>query len=606
MTTRSFILTSRALALAALFALPLTAQAAAYTSANRDILTPNTAVWPAAGVDLNGLRFVNLGLQGVGRIAAKTKDPVSGESFGSVSDLQITGWRSTGAGTYSGVFNFLPDRGYNSGTIFSNYAARINTVFFTFTPYTGAATTTSQNQIAMSVIGASRFTYDHDNNAATPPVFTTGLLADGVGTLFGKQVPVATAATTNSDGTVTGRLTVDAEALAFDNRPGKIGSGWLGDEYGANIYHFNASKQIDGIITLPAAAIPHSPVGTTNFLADPPVNGRRVNQGFEGVAVTPDTTKLFGLLQSATLQDSGSGNEGRSNTRLFVYDVSTSDTPTTVQNEYIIQLPRIDDNGGTPAVNRTGAQSSIIALNDRQLLILSRDGNGRGNTGAPVFKSVLLADISGATDIKGLYDGEGNAAAPAGALPATVTPIAWTEALNLIGKLDLSVSELEQFGLNLNTAPGDINTLSEKWEALALVPALDPSAPNDYFLFIGNDNDFISGEGKYLDSAGALQSYNAGLENDTIILAFRVQVVPKAYQQTECLFNWAEKNYASLFNPVGFPTSFGSNYLYRYYSKTNAYLGVSSADNNVYYLGPNAQLQNVGSVASWLPKAGCQ
>ncbi len=161
------------------------------------------------------------------------------------------------------------------------------------------------------------------------------------------------------------------------------------------------------------------------------------------------------------------------------------------------------------------------------MLILSRDGNGRGASGSPVFKSVLLAELNGATNIDGLYDAEGNAVAPGGVLNPSVTPISWVEALNMLGKLDLSIGELAQFGLNLNTAPGDANTLSEKWEGLALVSAQDSSAPNDYFLFIGNDNDFQTATGTYMNAAGSLQSYNAGLENDTMILAWRVQIVPE-------------------------------------------------------------------------------
>jgi len=520
-----------ALAVTAL-AVSVGAHALPYTSDNRDVLTPNTGAWPSTGVSLGGTTFVNLGLQGVGRIAASAKDPVTGESFGSISDMQVGSFVRNTNGSYGGTFYFLPDRGYNSGQIFSNYAARINTVDFTFAPYTASATTSLQNQIAMTFAGSTRFTYDHDGNSATAPVYTTGLLATGPATtLFGTTVPVAGVPTTQSDGTVASRLTVDAEGLILDPRAGKQGSGWIGDEYGAYIYHFNSAKQIDGIVRLPEALVPHAPVGTVNFAADPPANGRRINQGMEGIALSPDGTKLFALLQSATIQDSASGNQGRSNTRLLVYDVSATDTPTDPVKQYVIQLPRIDDNGATggAAVNRTGAQSAIIALNDRQLLILSRDGNGRGNagSGAPVFKSILLADLSNATNIDGLFDAEGNAVAPNGVLNANVKPISWTEALNMLGKLDLSITELEQFGLNLNAAQGDINTLSEKWEALALVSALDASAPNDYFLFVGNDNDFQSGTGMYLDAAGVLQPYNAGLENDTMVLAFRVQIVPE-------------------------------------------------------------------------------
>jgi M6 family metalloprotease-like protein len=74
----------------------------------------------------------------------------------------------------------------------------------------------------------------------------------------------------------------------------------------------------------------------------------------------------------------------------------------------------------------------------------------------------------------------------------------------------------------------------------------------------------------------------------------------------ECLFTWAEKNYPSLFAPAESPTLVSTVYTYRYYSATNAYLGVSSADNEVYYLGPDGQLRDVGPLSAWLLKAGCQ
>jgi hypothetical protein len=517
---------------AAGFVVPASVQAGPFTSENRDVLQPNTGPWDLAGVTLGGTTFRNLGLQGMGRIAASAKDPATGESLGSISDMQVGNFANNANGTWSGTFYFLPDRGFNSGATFSNYAARINAVDFTFTPYTASLPTNLQNQIAMVFTGSTRFTYDHDNNSATAAIFTTGLLPQQPrgASLFGTTVPVVAGNTTQSDGTFVNRLALDAEGLILDPRAGKQGSGWVGDEYGAYVYHFNSAKQIDGVLKIPTALVPHAPAGAINFQLDTPalVNGRRVNQGMEGIALSPDGTKLFALLQSATIQDSGAGNQGRANAvRLLVYDVSASNAPDQPSAQYVIQLPRIDDNGGTPAVNRAGAQSSIIALNDHQLLILSRDGNGRGATGSPVFKSILLADISGATNINGLFDAEGNAVAPGGVLNASVKPITWIEALNMLGRLDLSITELEQFGLNLATAPGDINSLAEKWEALALVSAMDPLAPSDYFLFIGNDNDFLTQSGKLLDANGGLQDYNAGLENDTMVLAFRVQVVPE-------------------------------------------------------------------------------
>ena len=436
----------------------------AITSTTRDVLLPNTGAWSSGGINVGGMTFRNLGLQGVGRVAASTLDAATGESLGSISDMQITNFTNNNNGTFSGTFHFLPDRGFNSGATFSNYAARINVFDFTFTPHTSVATNLAQNQIAMSFQGSTRFTYDNDNNAGTAPIFSTGLLATGTSALFGTTVPIALGNTKQSDGSFSNRLTIDAEGLAFDTRPGKAGSGWLSDEYGASIYHFNSSQQIDGQLALPAALIPHSPVGTTNFAADPPTNGRRANQGLEGLALSPDGTKFFGLLQSATIQDSASGNVGRSNARLVVYDVTGTDLPSDPTQQYVIQLPRVDVDGGTQAVNRTAAQSSIVALNDHQLLILSRDGNGRGAGGSPVVKSILLADLNGATNIDGVFDDEGQAPAQGGSLSNSVTPIEWKEALNLLGKLDLNITELAQFGLNLDAAPGDLNTLSEKWE----------------------------------------------------------------------------------------------------------------------------------------------
>jgi uncharacterized repeat protein (TIGR01451 family) len=498
-----------------------------YTNGNSGVFVPNTASWNPAGVTLGGTQFINLGLQGVGRIPAGAIDPATGETLGSISDLQVSNFVNNLDGTWSGTFHALPDRGFNNATVFSNYAARINRIDFTFQPYTGSAPTTAQDQIAMTFAGSTRFTYDHDGNAMTPPIYSTGLLADRKIPFSGTEAPAVLAPTTQSDGTFANRLTLDAEGLVLDQRPGRAGTGWIGDEYGAYIYHFDAAKQIDGIVPIPTALVPHSPAGTINF-AGTPLNGRRENQGIEGLAQSPDGTRLFGLLQSATIQDSGTGNQNRVNTRLLVYDISASGTPAAPLAQYVIQLPRVDASGSTTngsAVNRTAAQSSILALNNHQILILSRDGNGRGAGGAPVFKSILLAELSGATNIHGAFDAEGDAVAPGDVLDASITPLSWTEALNMIGKLGLSeLAEVEKFGLNLNAAPGDINTISEKWEALALVSANDPAFPNDYFLFIGNDNDFQTATGQYTDAEGNLQSYDTGLENDTVVLAYRVRV----------------------------------------------------------------------------------
>src|SRR5262245_25977815 len=82
--------------------------------------TPN--VTTTAGDEANTLGstvFINHGLVGIGRISASAIDGL-GESLGSISGMQITGWTRLGDGSYAGTLNFLPDRGYNSGAFFSD------------------------------------------------------------------------------------------------------------------------------------------------------------------------------------------------------------------------------------------------------------------------------------------------------------------------------------------------------------------------------------------------------------------------------------------------------------------------------------------------------
>jgi len=73
----------------------------------------------------------------------------------------------------------------------------------------------------------------------------------------------------------------------------------------------------------------------------------------------------------------------------------------------------------------------------------------------------------------------------------------------------------------------------------------------------------------------------------------------------ECLFNWAESNYPSLFAPAA-ASLFSSPYSYRYYKNTDSYVGVSANDNHVYYLDANRVLQDVGTLSAWLITAGCE
>src|SRR5262249_8940979 len=55
----------------------------------------------------------------------------------------------------------------------------------------------------------------------------------------------------------------------------------------------------------------------------------------------------------------------------------------------------------------------------------------------------------------------------------------------------LDKTQLAKFGLNIKGSP-DSNTLTEKWEGLGLIPNLSTPEPDDFYLLVGNDNDFLA------------------------------------------------------------------------------------------------------------------
>ncbi len=79
-------------------------------------------------------------------------------------------------------------------------------------------------------------------------------------------------------------------------------------------------------------------------------------------------------------------------------------------------------------------------------------------------------------------------------------------------------AELGRFGMH-NGAPNDRTNLSEKWEAPGLVSVLDPASPDDYFMFVANDNDFITQDGFQV---GAAYRDASGADVDTMFQVFRV------------------------------------------------------------------------------------
>ena len=447
-------------------------------------------VMAAAAADLP----VNKGLVAAGRLPADLRDSFD-DTFGSGSGMSVIDWKKTDKG-YEGSFLLLPDRGYNvEGT--TDYSTRVNTLSIAFAaPEAGKAAT------------------------AELKLEKTFLLTDKAGKPMSGLDPVAVNKDNGTDlpGASTGAVSLDPEAIVRLSD----GSLMISDEYGPAIYHFTAEGKLVSA-TLPPQAFLPTRKGALNFSSnnpgtgapkpDPedPETGRQNNQGFEGMALNPATHELTVVLQSATRQDGGDKKTTRFNTRALVYDATNPDA-LTLKAEYVVPLPTFKDADGKTLV---AAQSELSLLPDGRLLLLSRDSNnGWGVKGeTSLYRRVDLLDFAGATNIAGTdFDGL-KPVAPKGQLDPSVTAAKLTTVIDMNDN-----AELAKAGLH-NGAPHDAGDLSEKWESMGIVPALDPEHPKDVLVLIANDNDFLTTKGHQVGA-----DYKADVDVDTMVLVYRLSL----------------------------------------------------------------------------------
>jgi hypothetical protein len=468
------------------------------------------AAVPAQAADtvtVGGLTLVNKGLVGVGRIPSDQRDKLK-ETFGSGSGLaaDVRSWRRTGDG-YRGTFYLLPDRGYNvSGT--TDYRTRLYKLSIVFKPVVNPAAIPEQSR----------------QRSVVATLADTILLTDAAGQSTTGLDPVEGGVRPAAKGfpdlpqAATGRVAIDSEAVV--RMPD--GTFFISDEYGPYIYRFSAKGRMLWAIRPPDAFIPMRN-GKQNYSSNnpgpgaqvpspkDPETGRQNNQGFEGMALTPDGKFLAVILQSATRQDGGDTPETRQNTRMLYYDIADLNNPKLVR-EHVVPLPFYQTADGK---TRVAAQSEMLAIDANHFLLLSRDsGNGYGYKSAvSLHRKIDVLDTTHATNIAGTkYDGL-VPVAPMGKIEEGVVPA------TLSGFIDINDNaQLNKFGLR-NGEPNDGNNLSEKWEGMTVVPALDRANPQDFFLFVTNDNDFVTQNGYQV---GAAYKDESGANIDTIFLVYRV------------------------------------------------------------------------------------
>jgi hypothetical protein len=229
---------------------------------------------------------------------------------------------------------------------------------------------------------------------------------------------------------------------------------YVSDEYGPYLYEFNlASGKRLRSLALPNKYLIDYPSATPSVELAHNLAGRQSNRGMEGLAISPDGRKLYGILQSPLLQDGALDTAGKRvglNARIVEIDSVSG-----AAREFVYPL---DDKGN--------GISEILAVNEREFLVLERDGKAGAEARV---KKLYKIDLGTATDVRDWKQ------LPASGLPAGVNPVAKQLFIDLLDPA---------FGLAGASFP-------EKIEGLAFGPDLEDGR---HLLWVVNDNDFIAAQ----------------------------------------------------------------------------------------------------------------
>jgi hypothetical protein len=278
-------------------------------------------------------------------------------------------------------------------------------------------------------------------------------------------------------------LRLDPEGVSVS----AAGTFFVSDEYGPYVFEFDRQGHLLQRLSVPPKfliANPRSGIDADgNSLELYPSNntsGRQANRGMEGLAITPDGSKLVGMLQNALIQDKGlntatpPGRVGVNN-RILTIDPATGAT-----HEYVYSVD---------AINQGRGVNDLLALNDHEFLALERDNRSLVPTPpaaaqSPNLKRIYRFDLnkSGLTDVSGVASLPATAAELATLVPP-VTAVTKTLFLDL---LDPS------YVVDATTTPPKTikDVIAEKIEALAWGPDLPDGR---HVLYVVSDNDLSPG-----------------------------------------------------------------------------------------------------------------
>src|SRR4029453_3839214 len=130
---------------------------------------------------------------------------------------------------------------------------------------------------------------------------------------------------------------------------GPNGNFYVSDEYGPYVFEFNRQGHLVQRISVPSKLLIDHPSSNANSKFLNNTSGRQSNRGMEGLAISPDGSTLFGIMQSALLQDHGldPGTTDRLgvNNRILKIDIATGAT-----KEYVYVLEAINRGQGVSEI----------------------------------------------------------------------------------------------------------------------------------------------------------------------------------------------------------------------------------------------------------------
>ncbi|MCI4667031.1 MAG: esterase-like activity of phytase family protein [Bacteroidia bacterium] len=166
----------------------------------------------------------------------------------------------------------------------------------------------------------------------------------------------------------------------------KNGDFWVSDEYGPYLMRFDSNGVLKEKFS--PFDVDHDKGNSLPRV----FRKRRPNRGMEGLTITPDGTKLVGIMQSALYNPDKSVKKYAKICRIMTFDLTTSQTQ---QYAYVQDYPGL-------------ALSGICAISNDKFLVIERDSDypevevdpGKVVISTPSeYKTIMEIDLSEATDI---------------------------------------------------------------------------------------------------------------------------------------------------------------------------------------------------------------